>query len=364
MPLTPEDTVPQFVDFASPPKWHLAHTTWFFEEMILGKYLPGYRVFDELFGALFNSYYLAIGSPYARNQRGVITRPGLEEVMAYRRHVDHHMGTLLEELPEQAEELVTLGLNHEQQHQELLITDLKIAFAQNPMYPVYDQGFDEGFAANSTGSEWLKLDAGEYQIGASGADFCFDNETKQHSVLLQEYEIASQLVTCGEYLEFVESGGYQQFEYWLDEGWSWVQLNEVSAPMYWHRTATQWQHFTLAGLQPLPLNSPVCHLSYYEANAYAAWRELRLPTEFEWEAAASSLNWGQRWEWTASSYQPYPGFAIGAGAVGEYNGKFMVNQMVLRGASVATAPGHSRESYRNFFHPQHQWQYSGIRLAK
>lgn len=364
-PLTVEDTVPQYVDYASPPKWHLAHTTWFFEEMVLKTAVPDYQEFNPIFGQLFNSYYQTMGQLFTRSQRGVISRPGLAEVLAYRAHVDAQMhGLLTQEMPAELNELVELGLHHEQQHQELLITDLKLAFAQNPMFPVYDEGFDEGFKRNTQPAQWINIAAGQAEIGHRGTSFCFDNELAAHTVTLAAYQISDQLVSNQEYLEFIDAGGYQTFEYWLDEGWSWVQEQQIQSPMYWIKTDDTWHHFTLNGLQILPLNASVTHLSYYEANAFAAWRKCRLPTEFEWEAAAPLFDWGQRWEWTSSAYQPYPGFAVSAGAVGEYNGKFMVNQLVLRGASVATSPGHARLSYRNFFHAHHQWQYSGLRLAR
>ncbi len=363
-PLTPEDYVPQPDFFASPPKWHLAHTTWFFEEMVLKKYVSDYRIFDKDFSFLFNSYYNTVGERTVRNQRGVITRPGVEEVYKYRHYVDEHMKKFLEsDFPKEAEEIVTLGLNHEQQHQELLLTDLKYSLSLNPIHPVYKDGFDltdtkkkeEGFAT---------VEEGVYEIGFQGDGFCFDNELGRHKVYLNRFEISKELVTNAEYLEFIEDGGYQDFRFWLDEGWAWVNANEKKAPLYWTKKDGQWHVYTLSGLKPLDPEAELCHISYYEAAAFASWKGMRLPTEFEWEAASGLFDWGTRWEWTNSAYSPYPNFQIAEGAVGEYNGKFMVNQMVLRGASTATSPGHSRPTYRNFFHPQFEWQFTGIRLVR
>jgi len=363
-PLNIEDYIPQAVDFASPPKWHLAHVTWFFEEMILTKYVDDYQVFDESFCFLFNSYYQAVGERAKRAERGVITRPTVEQVYQYRAYVDEHMQTLLSQnLTDQIHELVILGINHEQQHQELLMTDLKYTFALNPTFPVYSK--DVNFLNDrNVESDWLTMSAGLYEIGHKSADFCFDNELGAHQVYLQGYKISKGLVTNREFLEFIEAGGYNHFEYWLEEAWTWVCEEKISHPLYWHKVKDKWFYYTLAGLQAVDLDAILSHVSYYEASAYAAWKGMRLPTEFEWEAASEQLSWGSRWEWTSSAYQPYPNFSIRKGAVGEYNGKFMVNQMVLRGASVATAEGHSRHTYRNFFHPHFQWQFSGIRLAQ
>lgn len=362
-PLELEDYIPQAVDFASPPKWHLAHVSWFFEEMVLKKYLPDYRVYDESYGFLFNSYYQTVGLRALRNQRGIITRPTVANVYQYREYVDSNMTTLLSSpVDEEVETLVILGINHEQQHQELLLTDLKYVFGLNPTYPVYHANA-ELIADRNTNSGWLNVESGTYQIGYRGDDFCFDNELSAHNVYLNDYKISNCLVTNGDYIKFIEAGGYQDFQYWLDEGWSWLQETTISKPLYWHKKDGDWFYYTLAGLKPIDHEAILSHVSFYEANAYAHWCGKRLPTEFEWEAAANQLDWGRRWEWTASAYQAYPGFSVSEGAVGEYNGKFMVNQMVLRGASPATAKGHSRNTYRNFFHPQMQWQYSGIRLA-
>ncbi len=364
-PLQTEDYIPQPVEFASPPKWHLAHTTWFFEQMILIKYLEGYKVFDSNYNYLFNSYYQGIGDRILRSNRGNITRPGVKEIYEYREHVDANMEKLLsdEVIQQEVAELLTLGMNHEQQHQELLVTDLKYSLGHNPIFPVYDKGFNLVNDENAD-EGWITIPEGVYEIGHNGSGFCFDNELGRHKVYLEEYEIAKGLVTNEEYIEFIEAGGYENFKYWLDEGWSWVQENQIKSPLYWHKKENHWYNYTLSGLKPVNPKAILCHISYYEANAYASWKNCRLPTEFEWEQASDLLNWGKRWEWTNSAYLPYPRFEIKEGAVGEYNGKFMVNQMVLRGASVATAEGHSRKTYRNFFHPHYQWQFSGIRLAK
>lgn len=363
-PLKIEDYVPQPAIFTSPPKWHLAHTTWFFEEMILNQFVDGYQTFDPDFAFLFNSYYNTLGKRTERDQRGLITRPGVEEVYQYRKYVDRQMLTFLDTEPsEKVVSLITLGLNHEQQHQELLLTDLKFTLSRNPVYPVYSENSDLT-NTRSRESGFLKMKKGIYEIGHSGNDFCFDNELGRHEVLLQDFEISKGMVTNAEYLEFMEAGGYRDFNPWLDEGWAWVNLQNKEAPLYWHKLDGKWFVFTLAGLKPLDHDAELCHVSYYEAAAFAAWKGMRLPTEFEWEASSDKLHWGSRWEWTGSAYLPYPKFSIAKGAVGEYNGKFMINQMVLRGGSSATSPGHSRNTYRNFFHPQYEWQFTGIRLVR
>lgn len=363
-PLKTEDFIPQPAEFVSPTKWHIAHTTWFFEEMILKSHKKGYKEFHPDFCFLFNSYYNTVGNRTIRSERGDITRPGVETVRAYRQHVDEHMTLLIEEeLSKEIDDLIVLGLNHEQQHQELLITDLKYTIGLNPTFPVYKQGFnllDDTNEENGT----IKIDEGVYDIGYNGDGFCYDNELGRHKVYLHEFEINKGLVTNGDYLEFMKDGGYDRFNLWLDEGWAWVNQNTIKSPMHWHNVDGEWHYFTLDGLQPVNTEAVLAHISFYEAAAFATWKGMRLPTEFEWEIASNYFKWGKRWEWTNSAYLPYPGFSIAEGAVGEYNGKFMVNQMVLRGASVATAPGHSRSTYRNFFHPHFQWQYSGIRLVK
>ena len=363
-PLLIEDYIPQAVDFTSPPKWHLAHTSWFFEEMILSKYMHDYRIFDETYNFLFNSYYNNIGEIFPRNQRGMMTRPGVEEVYQYRKHVDEAMSKLLSaSCPDEVRELLILGINHEQQHQELLLTDLKYTLALNPTFPVYEANSNLVNDENETNG-WLDISENIYDIGHYSNDFSFDNESGRHKVFLHDFEISKSLITNGEYIDFIADGGYKNFRFWLDDGWAWVNKENITSPLYWRQKKGEWFYFTLAGLQPVNANAIVSHVSYYEAAAFAAWKGYRLPTEFEWEVASSQLNWGKRWEWTGSAYLPYPGFKIATGAVGEYNGKFMINQMVLRGASVATAAGHSRDTYRNFFHPQSQWQFSGIRLAR
>ncbi len=370
-PLEVEDYIPQPIVDVSPPKWHLAHTTWFFEEMILKKFFSGYQEFNKDYGFLFNSYYESVGERVVRDMRGALSRPTVKDVYAYRKHVDENMLRFLEIAPsEDVRELLILGLNHEQQHQELLLTDIKYSFSVNPTFPVYkaDDVICERGGIESAGSnEFISVPAGMYEIGFDnngGESFCFDNELAPHKVYLRDFEIQKDLVTNGEFLEFIENGGYEQFNLWHSEGWDWVKNESVKSPQYWHKIDGEWFHFTLGGLKKLDPTLPVNHVSFYEAFAFAEWRGLRLPTEFEWEASADKFDWGTRWEWTHSAYLPYPGFTRAAGAVGEYNGKFMINQMVLRGASAATSPGHSRLTYRNFFHPHLRWQYTGIRLAK
>ncbi len=361
--LNTEDYIPQPVSFVSPPKWHLAHSSWFFEEFILKKYLPDYTVFDEDFCFLFNSYYNTVGERTFRADRGNITRPTVAQVYEYRAYIDMHMQLLLQLKDPQVHELVELGLNHEQQHQELLITDLKFILSGNPLFPVYDENINWENQQNIS-SGFMAFNEGLYEIGFDGDSFSFDNEHGRHKVYLEEFEISGSLVTNAEYMEFMNAGGYSNFKYWLDEGWAWVNENKIEAPLYWHKINGEWQQFTLAGLQKINPDAVVTHISFYEASAYAEWKNMRLPTEFEWEAAAHKLDWGKRWEWTNSAYLPYPRFKKPEGAIGEYNGKFMVNQMVLRGASCATAKNHSRITYRNFFHPDERWQFTGIRLVK
>ena len=359
-----EDYVPQAADFSSPPKWHLAHITWFFEEMILKKNLEGYEEFSSEFGFLFNSYYQGIGERIVKANRGLITRPTVKDVYGYRAYVDKHMVLLLEkEANDDLQQIIILGINHEQQHQELLITDIKYLLGQNPVFPVYREEASLIKSVNQK-TGWLDIPEGVYEIGHKGEGFSFDNELGRHKVFLHDFEICQALVTNGDFMEFIESGGYQKFQFWLDEGWSWVEKNEINSPEYWRKINGKWHVYTLGGLVEVDPSAILAHVSFYEANAYATWKGMRLPTEFEWEVAADSLDWGERWEWTSSSYSPYPNFKIAAGALGEYNGKFMINQMVLRGGSVATSEGHSRKTYRNFFHPHFQWQYSGIRLCR
>lgn len=363
-PLEIEDYVPQAADFASPPKWNLAHVTWFFEELILKKFLHNYREFDPQFSFLFNSYYQTVGERALRSQRGIYTRPTVAQVYQYRQYVDEHIKKLLsQEVTKQVQQIIVLGINHEQQHQELLITDLKYVFGSNVMHPVYAPDFNL-VADHNQFDDWLAMKQGMYSIGHKAESFCYDNELGCHQVYLPAFQISRKLVTNGEYIDFIEAGAYENFKYWLDDGWSWCRENEISHPLYWKKIDGQWFYYTLAGLKPIDKHAILCHISFYEANAFATWKGLRLPTEFEWEAACHQLDWGKRWEWTASSYLPYPNYQISEGAEGEYNGKFMSNQMVLRGSSVATSHQHSRHTYRNFFYPQMQWQFSGIRLVK
>lgn len=373
-PLSAEDQCIQSMPDASPTKWHLAHTTWFFEAVVLVPHHPGYRPFDPRFFHLFNSYYEALGPRHPRPQRGLLSRPALAEVHAYRAHVDAAIAAWLArgDLPEAARALTELGLHHEQQHQELLVTDILHALSCNPLRPAYRAAEAPGLRLATSGpARWLAHPGGVVEIGAPAQGFAFDNERPRHAVLLRPFEIAQRLVTCGEYLRFIEAGGYRQPQHWLSEGWAAVQSQGWTAPAYWQAPETDgggWQVFGLSGLQPLDPAAPVAQLSFFEAAAYAQWAGARLPTEAEWEAASSLAGMtqlhGSVWQWTRSSYDPYPGFAPLAGAVGEYNGKFMVGQLVLRGSSCATPTGHARASYRNFFPPAARWQFSGLRLAR
>jgi ergothioneine biosynthesis protein EgtB len=373
-PLCVEDYVPQPVVDVSPPKWHLGHTTWFFEAFILQPYRPGYRVFHPVYSFIFNSYYEAMGRRVARAERGYLSRPTVAEVSAYRAAIDAAMLALLDAgVAPGVADLIELGLQHEQQHQELLVTDIKYILALNPLVPAYDPqhcGALELAAEHEveTSTEaWVWIDAGLYAVGHAGEGFAFDNETPRHSVQVPAVELRTRLVSNGEFLDFMRDGGYERFEFWHAEGWDWMRSLALRAPLYWRpdpEHAERYRHYTLGGEVPLDPNAPLTHVSYYEAAAFCEWAGWRLPTEFEWEALAGDFAWGARWEWTESAYAPYPGFRKLAGAVGEYNGKFMVNQKVLRGASFATAPHHARRSYRNFFHPPLRWQYTGIRPAR
>ncbi|MGH9819674.1 MAG: ergothioneine biosynthesis protein EgtB [Pyrinomonadaceae bacterium] len=364
-PLEIEDYIPQPSVDVSPAKWNIAHTTWFFEEMVLKKFVPDYRVFDPNFGFLFNSYYNSIGERTLRDQRGDLSRPTVKRVFEFRKYVDERLlGLLAGPVSPDISKLVILGLNHEQQHQELFLTDLKYALSVNPLLPVYREGFAPEEKTQVDGYSFVGIEGGIHEIGYDGDGFCFDNELARHRVFLDDFEISNKLITNFDFLAFVNDGAYTDHRLWHSEGWDWVNQNRVGSPLYWHYRDGEWFHFTLGGLRKLPLDAPVCHVSYYEAAAFAEWREERLPTEFEWEAANAKIDWGLRWEWTNSAYLPYPGFKKAVGAVGEYNGKFMINQMILRGASVATPLRHSRPTYRNFFSPPLRWQFTGIRLAR
>ncbi|WP_026977353.1 ergothioneine biosynthesis protein EgtB [Flavobacterium tegetincola] len=359
-----EDYSIQVVQFASPPKWHLAHTTWFFETFILKNKVENYKEFSLDFNFLFNSYYNSVGTRILQTNRGNMSRPSTDEILDYRTYVDAKMLELLEkESDPKVLDLVVLGLNHEQQHQELLITDVKYMLGHNPIFPVFNEKYNLVADTNSE-SNAIKVEAGIYEIGYQGTDFCYDNELGVHKVYVADFEINNFLVTNGDYIDFIEKGGYTDFNLWLDEGWSWVNANQIIAPLYWHKIEGEWYNYTLAGLQKVDANAILSHINYFEANAFAEWKGMRLPTEFEWEIAAAKLDWGKRWEWTNSAYLAYPNFKKENGAVGEYNGKFMSNKMVLRGASVATSKEHSRPTYRNFFNPTERWQFTGIRLAK
>lgn len=364
-PLQTEDYVVQPVIDVSPPKWHLGHTTWFFETFILMPHAHAYEVYDPDYNYVFNSYYETVGKRVIRTDRGNLSRPTVHDIYRYRAYVDEAMFSLLSmEINQEIRDLVILGCNHEEQHQELLYTDIKYILGHNPLFPAYDVHYHPPISEKEDSATFIGIDEGIYEIGFQGDGFCFDNELGRHKVYLNSFEICSDLVSNAEYLGFIEDGGYQDFRYWHAEGWDWVKANNIKAPLYWHLVDDEWYHYTYHGLETLHFNEPVRHVSYFEAYAYASWKGFRLPTEFEWEVAASQFTWGKNWEWTESAYLPYPGFARAPGAIGEYNGKFMVNQKVLRGASEVTSPGHSRISYRNFFQTNLRWQFTGIRLAK
>ncbi|WP_084645803.1 ergothioneine biosynthesis protein EgtB [Marinimicrobium agarilyticum] len=393
-PLVAEDFCLQAVKETSPPKWHLAHTTWFFETFLLQPFLPDYKDFHPAFQHLFNSYYNAVGEQFARPMRGLLTRPTIDEVMAYRASVDQSINQLIdtcdqENLPA-VSKLLELGCNHEEQHQELLLTDLKYSFSLNPIKPVY-QSAPSDVANDDAGStvrssQWWEYQGGLCEVGHTGSGFSFDNEHPRHKVYLEPYRLSPWLVTNGEFLAFIEAGGYDRPEFWLSDGFAEATAQGWKHPLYWRLVNGRWYEFTLSGERPVNMNEPVTHVSFYEADAYARFCGKRLPTEAEWELAAETVPvegnlresgrlhpapadgvnplFGDTWEWTASSYSPYPGYEPEAGAVGEYNGKFMINQMVLRGGSCVTPAGHIRASYRNFFYPPDRWQFTGIRLAE
>ncbi|WP_354254858.1 ergothioneine biosynthesis protein EgtB [Bradyrhizobium sp. F1.13.3] len=369
-PLSPEDQQIQSMPDASPTKWHRAHTTWFWEQFVLGEHCAGYQPFHPDFAFLFNSYYVSAGPRHSRNHRGDITRPSADQVGAYRKHVDaavvKFFGDAGEDKLREIAPLVEVGLNHEQQHQELMVTDILHAFAQNPIPPAYDPDWRFPTAAPA-GDDWLRLNEGIHTVGHVDDSFHFDNEKPAHRALVGPVKLARNLVTNGEWLAFMRDGGYRTATLWLMDGFAAVNNEGWDAPGHWREIDGQWHVMTLAGLKPVDPDAPVCHVSYYEADAFARWAGKHLPTEMEWEVAARAgqLNdaFGIAWQWTRSSYSPYPGYRAIEGALGEYNGKFMVNQLVLRGSSLATPEGHSRITYRNFFYPHHRWQFTGLRLA-
>lgn len=399
-PLATEDYGLQTMPEVSPAKWHIAHTSWFFETFLLLRFVTGYRAFDPSYDHLFNSYYVTHSVPFPRASRGLLSRPTVEEVYAYRAAVDAAMVALIETVDgerwQDIRSLIVLGLNHEQQHQELLLTDLKHAFGQNPLRPAYRDDLAPFPRTRNSRAGWSAFSAGLYEIGAEAQGFAFDNEQPRHRCWLEGFALADRPVSNSEYLQFIEDGGYREPRWWLSEGWARVQSECWAAPLYWETRDGEWWHMTLGGMRRVDPGAPVCHISHYEADAYASWAGKRLPTEAEWEVAAARLVddggdrapnanllesgylqpvgardtsgigqlFGDVWEWTASPYVAYPGFRIADGPVGEYNGKFMSGQMVLRGGSCVTPRGHVRASYRNFFYPQDRWQFSGIRLAE
>ncbi len=362
-PLSAEDQTVQSMPDASPTKWHLAHTTWFFEAFVLRPHARGYRAFDPAYEYLFNSYYEAVGPRHPRPQRGMITRPGVAEVMAYRRHVTEAMAALIEGGAGAWGSLVELGLHHEQQHQELLLMDVKHLLSLNPLKPAYRAAVPP--RGNAEALAWRDVEGGMVEVGHDGQGFAFDNEGPRHRVWLEPFALASRPTSCGEYLAFIDDGGYRRPELWLSAGWDCVNQRGWQAPLYWEQDGGDWRVFTLSGLKPLDPGQPVCHASAFEASAFAKWAGKRLPREQEWEVGAAAVQGtGEVWEWTASPYVAYPGYREPPGAIGEYNGKFMANQMVLRGGCAATPSDHIRTTYRNFFPPDARWMFGGIRLAE
>jgi len=386
-PLSDADATIQPMPDASPAKWHLAHTTWFFETFVLRDHVSGYRPHDPRWAYLFNSYYEGEGERHARARRGMLSRPSLEEVLEWRARVDEALVAAIPRLQPAALDLIELGINHEQQHQELMLTDMLATFAENPLLPAAWNAAPRAPTAVPDQSGWIGGRSGVVEVGHDGEGFFFDCEGPRHELLLQPHAIADRLVTTGEWIGFIDDGGYRRPDLWLADGWAWVQENGVEAPLYWRRSERHWLRFGLDGLMPVHLGEPVCHVSYYEADAFARWAGARLPTEAEWESAAGAFEttagnqldcagpvrprpqreaqlFGDCWQWTMSAFLPYPRFRPAEGTVGEYNGKFMSGQFVLKGASCATPRGHSRASYRNFFYPHQRWQFTGVRLAR
>jgi ergothioneine biosynthesis protein EgtB len=388
-PLSDEDQVVQAMEDASPTKWHLAHTTWFFEAFLLKRFLPGYSVFDERFEYCFNSYYESVGPRHPRPKRGLLTRPPAEEVRAYRAFVDDALGRLFDrELPPEAAALIELGINHEQQHQELLLTDILSLFAAGPLKPAYREAGSGVRASEAAPLDWVSFDGGIFAVGHDGEGFAYDNEGPRHEELIRPFKLANRCVTNAEWIEFIEDGGYATPTLWLADGWNAINTEDWRGPLYFEAAEGGYLQMSLLGFRPVDPAAPVTHISYYEADAFARWAGARLPSEFEWEVAAAGVPlqggtlgaghlrplpaqtgrglrqmFGDVWEWTASAYLPYPGFKAAPGAVGEYNGKFMCNQFVLRGGSCVTPEGHVRRTYRNFFYPHQRWQFTGLRLA-